>query len=67
MNAENFLPYLIFRARELFVGVRHDSNGGSQYTDEDGAGLLIARGDPLTAATPIIDPAILATLQGVLH
>jgi len=43
------------------------SDGDGQYTGEDGPDLLIARGDPMTAATLVVDPKILATLKGVLH
>ena len=56
-----------YHTKELFIGVRRDTNGDSQYTDEDGADLLVAKGDLATPATPVIDPAILKTLLGVLH
>jgi hypothetical protein len=55
------------RSSELFIGVRRDTNSDGEYTDEDGAELLVARGDPLAPATPVIDTTILKSLEGALH
>jgi hypothetical protein len=52
------------RSNELFIGVRRDANGDGEYTDEDGADLLVARGTPLAPAVPVIDPTILKSLEG---
>jgi hypothetical protein len=54
-------------ADELLISVRRDANGDGALDDTDGAELLFSHGDPLTVATPVIDPVILRGLQNVLH
>jgi hypothetical protein len=54
-------------SKELFISVRRDTNGDGQYTEEDGTELLVARGDPLAPAAPVIDATILKLLEGALH
>jgi hypothetical protein len=54
-------------SRELFISVRRDTNGDGQYTEEDGTELLVARGDPLAPAVPVIDPTLLKSVQDALR
>jgi len=54
-------------SRELFISVRKDANGDGQYTDEDGTELLVAHGEPLVPATPVIDASVLKSLDSALH
>ena len=55
------------RSKELFISVRKDANGDGQYTDEDGTELLVTRGEPLVPATPVIDAAVVKSLDSALH
>jgi hypothetical protein len=54
-------------ADELFFNARRDTNGDGAINDEDSAELLFSHGDPLTVATPVLDPVIRNSLETVLH